>query len=532
MKRHFSLVSALLVASVTHAQFGSGDWTTTGFDAQRSFWVRGDTKISLDSMRKPGFELVWKTTLYEGNRTRTFATPPVLVDFYIGYRGFRSLGFTGTGANSVVTMDTDLGRVEWTKDFKIPPSPASTPNCPGGMTSGVARSTTIGYPALVPARGFGRGTPAKSGVGEPFAGAVTLKDVASRQAPRPQAVPAAKPGARRSAEAANPFAPRVQWLYGLAQDGQLHSMYISNGDEPRDPMSFLPPNAYSKGLIVVDNVAYVATTNNCGGVENGIWALDLPSSKMTQWKAPGNIAGSTGLAMGPDGTVYAAAGNELVALEERTLKQRGSYKIADGEFTSSPVVFEYKGRDLIAATSSDGKLHLLDGAALERPLATSAAFSAANYATGAIASWRDAAGVRWLLVPAGGSAATGAGFRGDVKNGAIVAWKVVDQNGAPALQPGWMSRDMISHITPMVVKGVIFAISSGEHRSGTAAERVKRSVPAVLYAIDSVTGRDMWNSGKALTSFVTTGGLAAGGSRVYVATQDGTQYVFSFPTEH
>lgn len=529
MKRQ--IVSALLAASVMRAQFGSGDWTTSGFDAQRSNWVRGDAKISLDSMRRPGFELVWKTNVYDGARTKSFVTPPVMIDFYIGYRGFRSLAFIGNGANSVVTMDTDLGRVEWTKDFKIPPSPASSPACPGGMTSGVARSTTLGYPALVTARGFGRGTPAKSGVGEPFEGAVVLKQLANRPA-RPPAPKPVKTTARRTAEAPSPFSPRIQWLYAIAQDGRLHSMYISNGEEPGDPVAFLPPNAHAKGLIVVDNVAYVATTNGCGGVDNGIWALDLPTSKVTHWKATGNIAGSTGHAMGPDGTIYTAAGNELVALEERTLRVRGTYKLAGGEFTSSPVVFDYRGKDFVALTSSDGKLLLFDGSAIDKPIVASAAFSAPNYATGAITSWRDAAGIRWLLVPAGGSAPTNAGFRGDVKNGAIVAWKIVDQNGAPSLQPGWMSRDMVSPITPMVVNGVVFAVSSGEQRSGAPAERVKKSVPAVLYAIDSASGNQLWSSGKTLTSFVTTGGLAAGGSRVYVATQDGTQYVFGFPIEH
>jgi outer membrane protein assembly factor BamB len=53
-----------------------------------------------------------------------------------------------------------------------------------------------------------------------------------------------------------------------------------------------------------------------------------------------------------------------------------------------------------------------------------------------------------------------------------------------------------------------------------------------LYALDATTGKELWNSGKAIPSFVHSGGLAAGGSRVYVATYEGTQYTFSFPTEH
>jgi outer membrane protein assembly factor BamB len=147
---------------------------------------------------------------------------------------------------------------------------------------------------------------------------------------------------------------------------------------------------------------------------------------------------------------------------------------------------------------------------MERPIAITPAFSAPGFATGAIAAWRDGAGTRWLLVPAESG-----------KGGAIVAWKIVDRNGAPVFERGWVSRDMITPLTPIVVNDVIFAVSSGD--SGAAA---------VLYALEGASGREIWNSGHSLSGFVTTGGLAAGGSRVYVATHDGVQYVFGFPIEH
>jgi outer membrane protein assembly factor BamB len=50
--------------------------------------------------------------------------------------------------------------------------------------------------------------------------------------------------------------------------------------------------------------------------------------------------------------------------------------------------------------------------------------------------------------------------------------------------------------------------------------------------LDATTGKQLWSSGNLLTSFVHSGGLSAGGSRVYVSTYDGTQYVFGFPIEH
>ena len=84
----------------------------------------------------------------------------------------------------------------------------------------------------------------------------------------------------------------------------------------------------------------------------------------------------------------------------------------------------------------------------------------------------------------------------------------------------------------MVINGVVFALSSGEFRGKDLKTIVAKSVPAVLYALDGATGKELWNSGKTITSFVHSGGLSAGGSRVYVGTYDGNQYAFSFPIEH
>jgi hypothetical protein len=528
----------LSVPGSVHAQFGATDWTTTGFDAQRSFWVRSDPKISVSTMRAGGFELVWKINVNEGARQKSFVMAPVLLDFYISYRGFRSLGFIGSPADSVVATDTDLGRVEWRKDFQLQRPPSSSPQCPGGMTSGVARPSTVAYPAVITRGGFGRSTPAKSGVGEPFEGAVTLKQISNEQMTAPPPAPRAAGRTRRISVPENPYAPRIQWLHVLTSDGRLHSLYVSNGEEPARPLSFLAAQANAKGLLVAENVAYVATSNGCGGVANGIWSLDLSSSGVKHWKSAGNVAGTAGMALGPDGTVYAAAGNELVALQDRTLERVGSYKIGNQAFTSSPVVFEFKGKDLIAATSNDGKLHLLGAPAIDHPLAVTPAFSTADFETGAVASWQDGTGTRWLLVPAAGATAAKAGFKGtaDVKNGAITAWKVVDRGGTPALEPGWISRDLSAPLTPIVVNDMVFAISRAE--TGTNASNAgstgssSQSAPAVLYALEAATGKEMWNSGNTLTSSVRPGGLAAGGSRVYVTTEDGTAYVFGFPIEH
>lgn len=513
---------------------------TSANDAQRSSWVRSDGKISRESLEKPGFELVWKLKFDNAARQLNTLTPPALLDFYIGYRGFRTLGFFGGSSDRLVAVDLDLARIEWEKSFApAGAQPDGTLPCPGGMTSAVTRPTSTAYPMVPTGRGFGRGGPAKSGVGLPHEGAVTLRS-ATPPPPRPPVAAPAKPGAP-SAAAPNPFAPRVQYVLALSGDGKLHSLWVSNGHEPNPPIQFLPPNAHAQGLIAYDGTAYAATTNGCGGVDNGVWALELTTKKVSHWKSGASVAGTAGPAVGPDGRLYAAAGGELTALAARTLEPLGSYKTGGAEFTSSPVVFEFKSKDLVAATSNDGRLHLLDAAALSSgtPLDKTAPFSTAGFSTGSLASWQDPSGTRWILAPAGGAVATGAGFQagnGEVSNGALAAWKVVEKDGVPTLQPGWLSRDLISPLPPVIINGVVFALSSGEFRSGDpriiAAGRAQRSTPAVLYALDSATGKELWNSGTTMTSFVHSGGLAAGGSRVYAATYEGIQYMFGFPIEH
>ena len=64
----------------------------------------------------------------------------------------------------------------------------------------------------------------------------------------------------------------------------------------------------------------------------------------------------------------------------------------------------------------------------------------------------------------------------------------------------------------------------------TAAQRVKASVPAVLYALDPATGKELWNSGK--RSRRSPGRACRSAGQVYVVTYDNTLYAFGVPMEH
>ena len=531
-----SIACAFVCPGVAHAQFGRGtpEWGTAGGDSHRSSSVQADPKISVASLSKPGFALFWKMKLNNEARQLNALMPPTLMDRHIGIHGFRSFGFvTGSGDN-VYAVDTDLARIDWQKNFggKAPADASMT--CPGGITTGAGHALGTAFSGAVPA-GRGRGSAAKSGVGEPGEGGVTLAEIAARAA-------ATGPNPGRGGGFGGGRGPRMPVVvHTLSGDGMLHANYVSNGDEPNPAVRFLPPNANAQGLIIVDNVAYVATVGGCGGVPNGVWALDLASKAVTSWKTTsGDVAGSAGAAFGGEGTLYVSTtSGDLVSLEPKTLKVKDVYR-AGQEFTSSPVVFQYKEKTMVAATTKDGRIHVVDTAAMGKAGVRSAPYStASDFSPGALSTWQDAAGTRWILAPTAGAVAGDAKFsaaNGAVTNGAVVAWKVIEQNGAPALEPGWVSRDLVGPLTPLVINGVVFAVSSGEARAKdgkmTAAQKVKASVPAVVYALDASNGKELWNSGKTITSFVHGGGVSGGAGQIYLGTHDGTLYSFGFPIEH
>jgi outer membrane protein assembly factor BamB len=535
-----SFACAFACVGAAHAQFGRGaaEWSTSGGDAHRSSSVASDPKISKDSVQK-GFALFWKIKLNNEARQLNSLSAPTLMDRHIGIHGFRSFGFVAGSGDNVYAIDTDLARIDWQKNFGKPAAADASMTCPGGMTVGTARSISAALPAAAPTgRGGGgqRGTPAKSGVGEPGEGGITLAELAARAAAAP---PAGRGGGGFGGGGRGQRMPVV--VNSLSSDGMFHANYVSNGDEPTPPIRFLPPNANAQGLIIVDNVAYVATVNGCGGVPNGIWALDIAAKEVASWKpASGEVAGTEGPAFGGDGTLFVATTTgDLVSLEPKTLKVKDVYR-AGQELTSSPVIFQHKDKNMLAVSTKDGRIHLVDTAKMASAGVKSAPYATAgDFLAGALATWQDSAGTRWILAPMAGSVAPDAKFstgNGAVSNGAIVAWKVTEQNGTASLEPGWVSRDLTSPIAPLVINGVVFAVSTGEFRAKdskmTAAQRAQKSVPAVVYALDGTTGKELWNSGKTITSFVHGGGLSGASGQIYLGAHDGTMYSFGFPIEH
>ena len=120
--------------------------------------------------------------------------------------------------------------------------------------------------------------------------------------------------------------------------------------------------------------------------------------------------------------------------------------------------------------------------------------------------------------------------------GSIVAFKLVDADGRLTLAPAWRSPNLVSPLPPLVVNGMVFAVSSGEYRAGPAtlgaAQRRQRSVPARLYVLDAASGKPLWNSGLHDHVDGARARMAAGAGQVYLVTDDNHLYAFGIPMEH
>jgi outer membrane protein assembly factor BamB len=254
-----------------------------------------------------------------------------------------------------------------------------------------------------------------------------------------------------------------------------------------------------------------------------VWAVDLISQKkeVVSWEAKGaTIAGNTGPAFSKDGTVFVATtagssplSNAIVALEGKTLKQKAAFTMAKADFASAPIVFQHHDKELIAAASRDGRVFVLEASSLQVPLAVTAA---GGEMTGeGLATWQDEKSTRWIAAPS--------------SNG-VTVYKLVPEGGGLALQRAWATPAIASPLAPLAVNGVVFVVSGEARNQKPAAAGRARSLPSVLHAFDGATGKQLWTSGKSITTMARNG-LSAGAGVVYVPTTDATLYAFGFPIE-
>ena len=563
-----SLLAAVLIAGAgVLAQVGRGwsDWPTPYADAQRTSWLRTDQNISVESISKPGFQLQWTAKLGDGGGP-TRLTQGVTAS---GVTLFVPASLVAGNANTLHMLDNDTGHIIWSRAFDAALPPA-TGACSGGFAAAPTRIVSgVAEPAsgvALPPAGRGNQQGYRSLLGEPGEGIPVEPRPAAGRGGAPGAAPggAPRPGGPPGSGQGDgiPGAPnvvggrlgRAMVAYAVAGDGQLHVVGLQSGKDLQKPAPFLPANSRWSNPIAVGIRMYAATVGSCAGAPNAVYAIDLdaPDKPVVSYATNGgSVVGSVAFSS-DGGTLLAAIGsgavkgdgkaNAIVALDPTTLRLKDWFTHPTAEFVTGPTVFRQGARDVVAAATKDGRVILLDAASLgganhATPLLMSQPVVAGqgSIAAEALATWARPAAVtatragseaRSLLVPVAGRPSSGRATNGAIRNGAVVALRVAETNGKLTLETEWTSGDLIAPATPIIVNGVVFALSTGQ-----PAKTGRTTSPAVLYAYDGVTGKALWNSGTSMTAAASPGSYWSALSQVYVGTEDGSVHTFGFLDE-
>ncbi|MGH9655876.1 MAG: PQQ-binding-like beta-propeller repeat protein, partial [Bryobacteraceae bacterium] len=464
------LLLALSCACLASAQFGgTSNWNSWGGGPQRNGWEAHDNWLTKENAKD--IRLLWKRKLKNGHYGPHAVLPPVVEGGIISYAGIRELAIVGGASGKIWAIQADFNRTFWKRQLDHATNVDLPGVCPGGITA---------TPAMMRRSIFGGGYQRRS-----------------------------KP---------NPI--RQQPIYAVSGDGMLHRLNPSTGGDLFPPVHFLPAHAKASSLAAVNGVIYTTTSDGCGGAPNAVWAIDMSgdpatvTGKVASFVTKANPVGLGGPVVEGNGTVYVQTSNgKLDALTAKTLQLKGSFTIPGGAAPVTPAVFNLKGQNLVVVASKNGRLYLLNSQSLTggdpaavnqtQPLSSQGAW-------GAMAIWRDSdSHTLWLFVPVRGSV-DGA----NAPHGAIVAFKVEDQNGKPTLVRAWVSPDMRSPEPPVTTTGIVFALDAGPHSHAT------------LYALDATTGKQLYSTGDQVAASAALTGITVANGRVYFATTDNTLWQF------
>lgn len=500
----------LLIAVAAASAFAlrAADWPTFGHDAQRSGWAFEERTLKPENVS--GLELKWKTKLPASSYKLSALTAPIVVSRVSTSKGVRTVVYTAGIQGTMFALDAQTGEQLWHHEFRSVILPGKggyqgTFLCPNGITA---------TPAADPSTGI---------------------------------------------------------LHVIAPNGSLYGLDLGSGEVRYGPIQFVAPFAKSWSLNVVNGVVYTVLTQGCGGGVSGFYSADvrdphhpvihqmLLSNTDTagMWGRGGPVIGENGRVYGStaDGHFSVQAGdysNSVVSAEASDLKLLDYFlppnwlDLANRDLdlgAASPLWFGWKDRQLVASGAKDGVLYLMDANALgggdhQTPMYTSAKLGNEKRECcrglgiwGGLASARDLKGDTWLYVPMGGPAAHDAAFpvtHGDAPHGSIMAFRVVVRNGGPALEPAWISRDFNLPDPPVIANGIVFALSTGENavQNGGEEKRLLNTHPAVLYALGAYTGKELFNSGDAITGWVHFSGLAVADGLAFSVDHDSTVYCF------
>src|SRR5713226_1423599 len=116
------VLASLLFARACSAQniAPSRDWTTWGYDQERTGWNKGETSLSKSNVSR--MKLLWNTQLNtppQGIILSTL-TAPLVAEGLRTPQGLRNLLFLLGADDTIFALDTDTGKVFWQRTFANP----------------------------------------------------------------------------------------------------------------------------------------------------------------------------------------------------------------------------------------------------------------------------------------------------------------------------------------------------------------------------------------------------------------------------
>jgi outer membrane protein assembly factor BamB len=490
----------------------AGDWLTFGHDPQRSGWAIEEKALNPENVST--LRLLWKAKVNNQFYSLSALTAPVVMTRVPTPKALRSIVYVAGISGTVFALDAQSGEELWTRTLRSMVVPRKggfqgTFLCPNGITA----------------------TPV--------------------------------------------IDEKTGMLYVTAPDGALYGLDLGTGRIQYGPVPFVAPFAKSWSLNLYEGSVYTTVSLGCGGGRAGVYAADIqhPSQPAVREVLTSNgfragIWGRGGAVIGENGKLYGGTSdgesdpghgdysNTVVAVSLRDLSLADYFlptnwrylKDKDLDMASgSPVWFSWNHRSLIAHGSKEGVVRVLDADSLggrdhQTPLYTLPRLGNDLQECclgigiwGGLSSSRDDQGETWVYVPMGGPpAAHGPKFpisNGDTAHGSIMAFRVESSLGTtnPVLEPAWISGDFDLPDPVVIANGVVFALSNGENanqRGGDESRRFLNTRPAVLKALEAKTGKELFNSGTTMTSWVHFSGIAVADGRIYAVDHDSNVYCF------
>jgi outer membrane protein assembly factor BamB len=488
-------------------------WLMDGGDPARTSWQRHETLLGTTSVRD--MRLLWKVKLDNEPRQMHNLFAPLIIPDLEMPDGPREIAIVAGVSDNVYGIDVETGKQIWKRHFDSTYQDTGRgggPLCPGGQTA---------TPIVVP------------------------------------------------------DGPGKYKVYAISWDGRLRTLDPTTGEDAAPPEMFLPPNGKPYALNIHENVLYTTTAQGCGGNPNQFYGYDLATKRVGSFNpGSGGLWPRLGPSIGKDGTVYAGSGDgdyyperqiygqAIIGVKQnrdtKALEMTDWYapsnavwlRKRDLDMNVTGPVFDFKGREYLAQSSKECRIWLLDTSALggedhrtpvyRTPLVCNEEVHFAGAGVwGALTTWEDATGTRWILMPFWGPkhpAFKAPVEHGQVTHGAVAAFRVEERLGKVVLAPAWISRNMWQADPVVIANGVVFAYGNGEDAMqstydvglayNTSPNRIANSRHATLYALDAITGEELWSSGDQITSFSHFSSLAVANGRVYIGDFGGTLYSF------